>query len=267
MVNTYSGGYRASPFVAEFYDHVVPYRERQDVSFYVELAARAEGPVLELGSGTGRILIPTARAGVPISGLDVAEAMLDVCRRRLAEEPPEVRERVTLVHGDMRNFDLGQRFALITMPFRSFQHLITVQEQLDCLRSVHRHLAEGGRVVLDLFNPSLPYLVDESRLGEFGEEPEFSMPDGRQVVRRMRILKRDLITQVQDVEMVYYVTHPDGRQERLAHAFSMRYLFRYEAEHLLVRAGFEVEALYADYDRSPYGSKYPGELIFVARKA
>ena len=62
------------------------------------------------------------------------------------------------------------------------------------------------------------------------------------------------------------MTHPDGRTERLVHSFPMRYLFRFEAEHLLARCGFEVEALYADYDRSPYGSKYPGELIFVAVK-
>jgi len=109
--------------------------------------------------------------------------------------------------------------------------------------------------------------VDESRLGEFGEEPAFTMPDGRQVVRRARILSRDLLQQVQDVEMIYDVTYPDGHTERHLDHFPMRYLFRYEAEHLLVRAGFTVEAVYADYDRSPYGSKYPGELIFLACKS
>jgi hypothetical protein len=62
------------------------------------------------------------------------------------------------------------------------------------------------------------------------------------------------------------VTHPDGREERLVHAFSMRYLFRFEVEHLLVRAGFDVAQVLANYDGSPYGSKYPGELLFVARK-
>ena len=63
-----------------------------------------------------------------------------------------------------------------------------------------------------------------------------------------------------------YNSHPDGKQERLVHSFPMRYLFRYEVEHLLARSGFEVEALFSDFDRSPIGSKYPGELIFVARK-
>jgi hypothetical protein len=61
------------------------------------------------------------------------------------------------------------------------------------------------------------------------------------------------------------VSHPDGREERLVHAFPLRYFFRFEVEHLLARAGFQVEHVYADYDKSPYGSKYPGELLFVAR--
>ncbi len=80
------------------------------------------------------------------------------------------------------------------------------------------------------------------------------------------MVKRDVFKQYQDVELIYNVTHPDGRAERLVHAFPMRYFFRYEVEHLLARCGFEVETLYADYDKSPYGSKYPGELIFVAKK-
>jgi hypothetical protein len=87
------------------------------------------------------------------------------------------------------------------------------------------------------------------------------------VTRHARVAARDYFNQVQDVELIYYVVHPDDRQERLVHAFPMRYLFRFEAEHLLARCGFAVEAIYGDYDRSPYGSKYPGELIFVAVKA
>jgi SAM-dependent methyltransferase len=211
--------YQTNPYLAEFYDYVVPYRTRQDVSFFVQMAQEAHGPVLEVGCGTGRVLIPTAREGVTITGLDVAKEMLDVCRTRLTNEAADVQARITLVQSDMRNFDLGQKFALVTTPFRSFQHMITVDDQLASLDSMRNHLVEGGRLILDLFNPSLPYLVDESRLGEFGEEPQFTMPDGRKVVRRARILSRDLNQQVQEVELNYYVTHPDGREEKQRHAF------------------------------------------------
>ena len=130
---------------AEFYDYVVPYATRGDVEFYVDEALAANGPVLELGCGTGRVLIPIARAGVTIEGLDGSPNMLARCREKLAVEPPTVQARVTLHEGDMRAFDLRKQFALITIPFRPFQHLITVEEQLDCLRCIHEHLTADGR--------------------------------------------------------------------------------------------------------------------------
>ena len=101
------------------------------------------------------MLIPTARAGIDIVGLDASPSMLAVCRANLAAEPPAVRARVNLALGDMRAFDLGQSFTLVTLPFRPFQHLVTVGDQLACLASVRRSLLPGGRVILDLFNPSL----------------------------------------------------------------------------------------------------------------
>ena len=252
--------------IAELYDHVVPYRERRDVDFFVSAARESGGPVLEVGCGTGRILIATARAGFDIVGLDLSSSMLAVCRRRLREESESVRSRVELVQGDMREFELGRRFALVTIPFRPFQHLLTVEDQLACLRSIHRHLADGGTLLLDLFNPSLDYLASRTIGQELGDEPEFSMADGRRIVRRHKTVAQDRFEQINDIEILYDVTYPDGRAARLIHAFRMRYLFRFEAEHLLVRAGFAVEHLYADYDKSPYGSTYPGDLVFVARK-
>ncbi len=261
-----AGGYDEYAFVAEYYDYVVPYRDRQDVAFFVAAAQEAGGPVLEVGCGTGRVLIPTARAGIPITGLDLSTQMLNVCRERLQQEPDDVQARVQLVQADMRDFELPQAFKLVTIPFRPFQHLTTVDDQLACLRSIHRHLVEGGRLILDLFNPSLSRLANDPVGQEIGDEPEFTMPDGRRVLRQHRFVSKDLFNQVNHTELIYYVTYPDGRQERLVHAFPMRYLFRFEAEHLLARCDFQVEHVYADYDKSPYGSKYPGELIIVARQ-
>ena len=261
-----TGGYDEYAFIADLYDHVIPYRTRPDVDFFVEAAQASGGPVLELGCGTGRILIPTARAGVDIVGVDLSQHMLQVCQKRLVSEPEMVQSRVRLMRADMRNFDLAQTFNLVTLPFRPFQHLTSVKDQLSCLSSIHRHLIEGGRLILDLFNPSLEALVQDNVGQEFGDEPEFVSPDGRRVVRRHRIVSRDYANQINHVELLYYVTHPDGREQRLVHAFPMRYLYRFEAEHLLARCGFEVKNVYADYDKSPYGSKHPGELIFVANR-
>jgi SAM-dependent methyltransferase len=261
-----ASGYDHAPFIAEFYDFVVPYATRPDVRFYVDVAREYGGPVLELGCGTGRVLIPTARAGVDITGLDASERMLAVCRERLLVESPQTQSLARVQFGDMRNFDLGRMFRLVTVPFRAFQHLLVVDEQLGCLGAVVRHLAAEGRLVLDLFNPSIHNLAKLADGAESDEEPPFVLPDGRTVIRRHRILERDLVNQINSGELVYHVTHPDGRRERLVQPFRMRCLFRFEVEHLLARAGFAVEHVFADFDRSPYGAQYPGELIFVARR-
>src|SRR5262245_22537391 len=126
--------------IADLYDHVIPYRDRGDVAFFVGAAQESGGPVLEIGCGTGRVLLPTARAGVSITGLDASPSMLAICRRRVAAEPEAVRARIDLVEADMRSFQLGRRFALATIPFRPFQHLLTLVDQLNCLLRIREHL-------------------------------------------------------------------------------------------------------------------------------
>jgi SAM-dependent methyltransferase len=239
---------------------------RGDADFFASEALAARGPVLELGCGTGRVLLPCARAGALIWGLDFSETMLARCRRKLASEPEEVRRRVTLQQGDMRNFRFDTPFQLVTIHFRPFQHLNEVADQLACLGSIHRALADEGRLILDVFNPSLKVLVDESRSSEQPSGEPFTLPDGRIVERKERVSGRDYSGQVINVELIFYVTHPDGRQERLVQAIQMRYLFRFEVEHLLARCGFEIVAAYCDYKRTPLDAGPAQELLYVARR-
>src|SRR6476646_3532820 len=119
--------------VADLYDYVTLYQSRDDIGFFVEAAQASGEPVLEIGCGTGRVLIPVARAGVNIVGLDSSSAMLRICETKLHQEAEAVRSKVRLVRGDMRDFSLQETFSLATVPFRPFQHLVTVEDQLSCL--------------------------------------------------------------------------------------------------------------------------------------
>lgn len=256
-----------NPFIADTYDYVVPYRDRKDVDFFVDLARESNGPVLELGCGTGRILIPTARAGIEVCGVDLSSEMLRVCRKSLSRESPEIQNRVVLQQSDMRNYAIDRSFCLAAVPFRAFHHLITVDDQIACLDCTRRHLRSGGRLALDLFNPFLPYLYDKRFLEVIEDEPSFTLPDGRVVARRSRLVSRNLYNQVITIEFLYKWKDAEEKPHKQTHRFEMRYLFRYEIEHLLARAGFTLETIYADYKKSPFGSQYPGELIVVARKS
>jgi len=258
-------GYDAVEIIGELYDNVPNYKARHDIDFYAEEARATSGEVLEFGCGTGRVLIPIARQGKKITGIDSSPRMLGQCRARLASEPAAVRKMATVEAGDMRNLDLGRTFSLVTIPFRPFQHLISITDQIDTLRSAHRHLEPGGRLVFDVFNPNPRYFVDERRADEREDTPETPLPNGRAFRRTGRVTAVSMSGQYSDVELIYYVRNGNGKTERLVQAFPMRWFWRQEMEHLLARCGFSIDAVFGDFDRSPLSDSSP-EMIFVAER-
>ena len=258
---------------ADFYDSIAAYLSRADVQFYADEAREAARtatpgitPVLELGCGSGRVLIPTAEAGVRIVGLDLSEAMLAKCNERIRALPFEVQERIRVARGSMTDFQLGQKFHLITAPFRPFQHLLTVDEQLACLRCVREHLAPRGRFVFDMFHTNPAAMHDPAWREEREDTPLTKLPDGRSFRRTARIAAFHRATQTNDVELNFYITNPDGRTEKQTQLFPFRYFFRYEMEHLLARADFRIVNLHGNFDRSPFADESL-EMIFVTEAA
>ena len=260
------GAYESDPFVAELYDLNPVYAERtHDIGFYLNFCREANGPVLELGCGTGRILLPAAREEVEIVGLDLSAFMLDRCKVKLAKEDPEVRSRVELIHGTMTDFSVEQQFALTIIPFRAFQHLVDVANQISCLRCIARHLRPGGRLVFDVFNPDFSKILAWKHGEEIENVPDTEIADGRKVRRTHRLVRHSRAGQFNEVELISYVTEADGSVKRYVQAFPMRYFSRFELEHLLARNGFEVETVYGNFDPAPFEDDSP-EMVFVARK-
>jgi SAM-dependent methyltransferase len=252
----------------ELYD--VVYEEYlDDIAFYVEEAERAHGPCLELGCGTGRILIPAATAGAEVTGIDASPPMIARLRRKVAALPDEVQGRIRVLDGDMRTFELPERFALIYAPFRAFLHLMTVQDQITTLENIRRHLLPDGRLVLNFFDPSLQAIVANTNepsgaLHRTGHE--FVDPKtGNLLIEWATVHYRHLRQEI-DHYFIYDELDRRGRVvNRLYRAIRMRYIFRYEFEHLLARCGFSVEALYGSFDRWPVVQE-GGELIWIARR-
>jgi len=250
-------------FIADYYDESPIVKGRvQDVAFYRNAARDFGDPILELGCGTGRITMSLAEAGKRITGLDLSGRMLERAVKKRAALRVEARERVHLVQGDMARFDLGEKFRLVIIPFRPFQHLLEVRQQMDCLECVRKHLAPGGRLILDVFQTDAERMHDPVHMREV-PLTEYETADGRRVRISERVAAFHRAEQRNDVEMIFSITHRDGRQERLIFAWPLRYFFRYEVEHLLARCGFKVAALYGDFDRSLIRDDSP-EMIFLA---
>jgi SAM-dependent methyltransferase len=262
--------YEIAPGFGVLYDAVPAYANRNDVPFYLEEAASAGSPdapatVLELGCGTGRVLLPLARAGHTVTGIDRSHSMLARCEAKLAAEPQVVRDRVALHHADARQFTVaapaGDGFALAIAPFRVLQHLTTTADQLRCLGAVRRHLVPGGRFVFDVFNPHYS-LMTRDRSAEVEDTPELRLADGRYLRRTVRITRVRWVEQISEIELIYHV-RSESAVERVVHAFPMRWYTASELEHLLGRAGFRIESVYGTFDRGSLTDESP-EIIVVA---
>jgi SAM-dependent methyltransferase len=222
-----------------------------DIAFYRGLAQELGGPVLELGCGTGRILLPTAGLGIPCVGLDASPAMLAVLR---SKGPPA---NVELVEGHMEAFHFGERrFRLVTCPFRAFQHLLTVDAQLSALANVRRHLAPGGAFAFDVFDPKLALIAT----ADDQERMEVTFARNGVETRRYARTRVDRAGQILEVQFRFEPELPSDAGNKTVR---LRWLYRYEVEHLLARAGFTDLTIYGGFDKRPWVPER--ETIVVAR--
>jgi SAM-dependent methyltransferase len=221
---------------AALYDH--EYRQRRaDVNFYREAARAHGGPVLELGCGSGRILVALVRDGHRVIGLDLSAPMLARARSRLLRLPPRVRVRALLLRADMRRFALSPsaRFPLVIAPFNTLQHLYHPDAMLRCLSCVRAHLGSSGRFVFDVLNPDPRWLARDD--GRRWGRTRFRHPSDGRTYWYSTNHHYDAARQIAFVHLYY---EPDGpgaeRVVRLAH----RLFFPRELEALLRLGGFRL---------------------------
>jgi ubiquinone/menaquinone biosynthesis C-methylase UbiE len=253
---------------AQFYDRIYSVMNFDDQDFYLELAAKTGGPVLELGAGTGRISIPLARAGYEVTALDLNQIMLDEMRAKLSAEDAAVSARIETQLGDMSSFELGREYKLIIMPFRGFQHLLSPAEQRSCLERVARHLAPGGRFVFDAFCPNFDFLAKQAAiLGALRPEIEHRDEQTGQTLRRYVSVLPRYYEQINEVLFRYELTAADGSvTHSSADRIYMRWQTRWECEYLLELCGLKIEAGYGGFDRRSLDDA-PRELVYVCSRA
>jgi ubiquinone/menaquinone biosynthesis C-methylase UbiE len=236
---------------------------RGDIQFYRNLAQRANGEVLEVGVGTGRVAVELAKAGIRVTGLDMSEAMLAIAAEKGSASA--VADRLRLERGDMRNFDLGRRkFELIIVPYRAFQLLLTPEDQLAALAAFRRHLRRSGILALHLFDPDLRFLLP-------GVSPPIDLGQGtdRDTGRPVEVVVQtdslDHINQVRRELWRYRVLAADGSiAEEEILELAIRWTFRWEMRHLLRLARFSIETEFSDFEGSP--PAYGKEQIWIAHR-
>lgn len=252
----------------EFYDDAALYdheyrRRRRDIQGYRRLVRELApgGPVLELGCGTGRLLIPLARDGHQVVGIDLARPMLRRCAERLARLPASRRAAAVLLQADLRAVPLSGPFPLILCPFNAFMHLYERPDVEAALGEVRRLLAPGGTFVFDVLNPDPRWLARDPqrrwartrmRHPESGEPLVYTTNHLYDPMRQVAFMR------------IYYEL-PQQRpesltRERVVH-LAHRQFFPAELEALLHYNGFTIERREGGFEGEPFTPESTEQVI------
>lgn len=230
-----------------------------DLPFYLEYAKRATGPILEVGTGSGRLTIPLARAGVEVTALDSSSSMLAKLEARLKSESKHVQDRISIVCTNAQMMELPKQYELIIVPFYTFNYFLTAEEQTAVLRRLLSHLSQTGQVLLDVFVP-------HKRIKDCPTEPVLRVdtldPQSGCKIRGWNAYRMDTQDQLEIRRHIFEVTSPDGTVSKREFTSQRRYFFKSELERLFSKHGFRIEAVFEGYEKCPAtdGSE---QLMFV----
>jgi SAM-dependent methyltransferase len=246
--------------IARFYD-AIHANLTEDIPFVVAQADRTGGPILELGCGTGRLLIPLAQAGYAVTGIDNADAMLERAATRLAALDADTSQRVTLHKADMRSFSLSAPpFALALISYNTALHLPPAR-LTSALHAIHRHVAPDGMLIIDSTNPFLLANVENSETFE----PEATWIDDAldATITQLTRMNLDDAAQTLTVDWRFEV---DGATPAVYEASER---FHYHFPHWLqmqcAATGWRVTNLYGDYAATAFAEESE-RLIVRARR-
>ncbi|MEM7251072.1 MAG: class I SAM-dependent methyltransferase [Pseudomonadota bacterium] len=239
---------------------------RGDVGFYADLWRQhsdERSPVLELACGTGRVTLALAEQGINCIGTDASSGMLALASAKRQRFGREVQTRVTFRQADMTALALPERFHVAIIPFRSFQHLLSPDEQYRALHCIGEQLHPRGYLALHLFDPRLELLSDGA--------PPFPSRLGRDVARAIDYVavctgsRFDHLAQIRYDQWRYSARRSNGELvNEECREMALRWTYRWELHHLLGVSGFDVVSEFSDFDKSP--PEYGRELIVVARR-
>jgi SAM-dependent methyltransferase len=248
--------YTYNEIMVRFYDAVYDNMPHlKDTGFYINRLVNAGGPALEIGCGTGRIFCDALKQGADVYGIDMSSLMLGKLKEKIdAGNYHRLRELNAL------ELDDENKYNLIIAPFRMFQHVMTIDEQLKVLANVRRALVPGGTFIFDVFVPD-PKQINTEVIKVLHYEGEYA--PGR-ILKRYHSTKPDLINQTQHITFGFEWDE-DGEVKHAEFFTPMRYFYRYELEHLVARSGLKLEAMYGDMNESPLGVKN-SDFVTVCRK-
>ena len=233
-----------------------------NLSFYRDLYLGADGPVVELGVGDGRIAIEAAKRGCSVTGVDASPAMLRRCAERA--ECEGVADHLQLIEGDFRTFQLDQPAALITLPYHSLGHLATFDEKRHAISRVHQQLRPGGRFVFDDF------MMTKARRDYMRQAQLRAVYQSPQGAERLLWVTSLIDESLQQIRVVTWEDELDANGELMRRQYrqlALSWLTPHQARTLLTETGFVVDACWGDFKRTPFDATTADEQIWSVHRS
>ncbi|MBN1679854.1 MAG: class I SAM-dependent methyltransferase [Anaerolineae bacterium] len=252
----------------QFYDTIARFYDAEnenmteDLPLYRALVDQTGDPVLDVGCGTGRVMLHLAQAGYRAVGLDRSEAMLVRGERKL-DMMPDLKPLVTFVRGDALDAELADRFKLILVPYNGFMHFNEQDDQLAALRRFAQVMAGDGLLVLDMPNAGESFGTQDD--GALVLERTFVEPESGYLVMQHSVSTLDRITQQLSITWIYDEVRGNGAVHRTLAPLLLRYVFPGEMDLMLAVAGLRRVETYGDYDRCPFEDGSPRMIVLAER--
>jgi SAM-dependent methyltransferase len=226
----------------------------EDLPFWRAAAARLGSPVLDLGAAAGRVALDLARAGHRVVALDRSVDMVAEIGRRLDDEIGEVRERVTLVVGDLRTLDLGRRFPLVLVAMNTLQVLTEADDRLACLRGIAAHLSEGGELIFDVALPDVEEITSSMGVERAGGRFRDPITDAT-LTHSAWYDRWEPASQTLGFTLRIEERTPGARPRETLRHHTVHLFSPQEIGDLVERAGLVHLAAIGDFDGSPIGPR------------
>jgi len=238
---------------AKVYDLIYE-KYRDDIDFYRKEASKVKGKVLEIACGTGRVYLELLKDGVDVYGIDISKNMLKVLKekaRKLGLKPKGYR-------ADMRTFKLPYKFSLIIIPFRSFLHNLTIEDQLKTLKNIRRHLEPKGKLILNFFFPNPEFIL--KTYGKEIKKGTINIGKKKFVVTNKSYFINEVNQIVEFVKSLKFKNKTVWKSR-----FRIALIYKREFELLLRLAGFRKWKVFGGFNYEPLKS-YKQEMVWVVEK-
>ncbi|HIA84207.1 MAG: class I SAM-dependent methyltransferase [Candidatus Neomarinimicrobiota bacterium] len=224
-----------------------------DIPFYEHWAKQTNGPILELACGTGRIAKHLIESGFNYTGLDLSSVFIDYCRSNFPNGK--------FTTGDMCDFNLGQKFDLIFIPFNSFLHLYKEDEMTQCLKSIQNHLSDNGKFLLDIFVPNPEFLYRDP--DKKYEEMTIIHPNGGECT----VWQKNQYKEETEINHIHWFFNRGNIEPMDEYDFDMRMIYPDTMDRVLSDSDFTIEEKWGDYDGEPFNETSLLQLYICSKRS